>query len=64
MEALDRKNDEAKEKNMARTDKSAYFVVRGLPSKWEIKSIQRGQMDKEVFDYLGTKADSDIIVLL
>ena len=39
MEAFHSKNDEAKEKNKARIDKSTYFVVRGLPSKWEIKSI-------------------------
>ena len=39
IEAFHIKIDEAKEKNMARTAKSTYFVVRGLPSKWEIKSI-------------------------
>ena len=39
MEAFHIKLDEAKEKNMARTDKSTYFVVLGLPSKWEIKYI-------------------------
>ena len=39
MEAFRRKIDEAKETNMAYTDKSTYFVVRRLPSKWEIKSI-------------------------
>ena len=39
MEAFHSKIDEAKEKNKARIDKSTCFVVRGLPSKWEIKSI-------------------------
>ena len=39
MEASHSKIDEAKEKNKARMDKSTYLVVRGLPSKWEIKSI-------------------------
>ena len=24
---------------MARIDKSTYFIVRGLPQKWQIKSI-------------------------
>ena len=33
MEAFHRMIDEAKENNMACTDKSTYFVVRGLPSK-------------------------------
>ena len=39
MEAFHSKIDEAKEKYKARTDQSTYFVVRGLPSKWEIKPI-------------------------
>ena len=36
MEVFHSKIDEAKEKNMTRTDKFTYFVVSGLPSKWEI----------------------------
>ena len=39
MQPFHSKIDEANEKNKARTDKSTYFVVCGLPSKWEIKSI-------------------------
>ena len=47
MEAFHRNIDEAKGKNMARTDKSTYFIVRGLPSKWEIKSIPTNPDDQE-----------------
>ena len=48
--------DEVKEKNKACTYNSIYFVARGLPSNWEIKSITAkpdGQL--EVYDYLGMK---------
>ena len=39
LEAFQKKVAEAKEKNKARTDPEIYYVVRGTPNKYEIKTI-------------------------
>ena len=39
MKQIHQKLAEAREKNKNRQDKSPYYVVRGLPSKLEIKAV-------------------------
>ena len=39
LEAFPKKVAKAKEKNYARTDSEIYYVVRGTPNKYEIKTI-------------------------
>ena len=39
MKQIHQKLAEAREKNKNRQDKSLYYVVRGLPSKLEIKAV-------------------------